>query len=382
MNILVVTPYTFYLDFTSSWVHHQAVEYAKQGHRVRVLVLTPIGKVNRLTEHRFDPPVRIIERDGVELCFLRQLSLSNFGKRYLNGPLANLAVCLHRHRVLGDFRPDVIHAHTIHFGGEIGAYIKKLCGAKLVITTHGGDTDEALDQYPARAKEICDGADALVAVSGSYRKKARRLGSTAPDFYIPNGFVAKNVTRQPRVPHRVTQIGTMIQRKHAEVTIQAVAALREKYPDITLTLAGYGPEQPRFEALCRELQMEDRVTFLGHLTNAEALAEMARAQVFSMPSVNEGFGIVYLEAMASGCVTIGTEGEGIDGIIVSGENGFLIPPLDAERLSEIMDRCFRDDALTRRVSDAARATANGLTWENNARQYLELFASLIKKTPS
>ena len=382
MNILVVTPYTFYLDFTSSWVHHQAMEYAKQGHRVRVLILTPIGKVNRLTGNRFEPPVTIMVRDGVELCFLRQLSLSNFGKRYLNGPLANLAVWLHQRRILKEYQPDIIHAHTIHFGGEIGVYVKKLCGAKLVITTHGGDTDEALDQYPARAKAICDDADALVAVSNSYRKKAERLNAKTPSYYIPNGFVTKNVTQKERIPHRVTQIGTLITRKHAEMTIEAVAMLREKYPDITLTIAGYGPEQSRFEALCRELQIEESVTFLGHLTNAEALAEMARAQVFSMPSVNEGFGIVYLEAMASGCVTIGTQSEGIDGIIISGENGFLIPPLDVNCLVGIMDRCFQNSELMRRISDAARATANELTWENNAKQYLELFASLIKKNPS
>ena len=86
--------------------------------------------------------------------------------------------------------------------------------------------------------------------------------------------------------------------------------------------------------------------------------------------------------MASGCVTVGTQGEGIDGIIISGKNGFLIPPLDVDALVQIIDRCFQDEELTRSISAAAQATAHELTWENNARQYLELFETLIKKAAS
>ena len=109
---------------------------------------------------------------------------------------------------------------------------------------------------------------------------------------------------------------------------------------------------------------------------------MAKAQFFCMPSVREGFGIVYLEAMASGCVTIGTEGEGIAALIVSGENGFLVPPDDVDAIVQIVDRCFRDESLMRRIADAGKATAMTMTWENNTKQYTKLFESLIKKDPS
>jgi glycosyltransferase involved in cell wall biosynthesis len=92
-----------------------------------------------------------------------------------------------------------------------------------------------------------------------------------------------------------------------------------------------------------------------------------------MPSIREGFGIVYAEAMACGCVAIGTEGEGIADLIVSGENGYLVPPDDPEAIVETITACLQQPESMRAVADAGRAAALQLTWEVNAAQYLQLF---------
>ena len=79
-----------------------------------------------------------------------------------------------------------------------------------------------------------------------------------------------------------------------------------------------------------------------------------------------------LEAMGEGCITIGTKGEGIDGIIRDGENGFLVERDDALAIAEIIETCVKDRGLCRRISEKACASAAGFSWEKNAGRNLEV----------
>ena len=95
-----------------------------------------------------------------------------------------------------------------------------------------------------------------------------------------------------------------------------------------------------------------------------------------MPSYPEGFGIVYLEAMASGCITIGTEGEGIANLIKNGENGFLVPPDDPDDIAAVMEWCLAHPEEATAIADRGRQDALSLTWDHNAEQYIKLFKEL------
>ena len=83
--------------------------------------------------------------------------------------------------------------------------------------------------------------------------------------------------------------------------------------------------------------------------------------------------------MASGCVAIGTEGEGISGVITSGENGFLVPRDNVDAIVEVVGSCFRDEALLKRVAEAGQIHVQSLTWPNNAARYVELFQTLTRQ---
>ena len=97
-----------------------------------------------------------------------------------------------------------------------------------------------------------------------------------------------------------------------------------------------------------------------------------------MPSVNEGFGIVYLEAMASGCITVGTEGEGIADLIVSGKNGFLVPPDSPDAIVSVIEWCLEHPEEADAIAEQGRKDALDLTWEHNAEQYIELFERMLE----
>lgn len=378
MNILVVSGYGLYLDSSKSFVHAQAKAYAELGHQVRSLILLPVGK--QQNGHRFFPHVQIICRDGVELCYLRFVSLSNFGVSWFNASSALAALRVCRSKVLEGFTPDVIHAHAFGHASEVGAYLKTKLGCPLVVTTHGGDTFDPLQcGKHAVLSQRANQADRVVAVSTLLKNLVSQCTATPPVSVILNGFRLENISDgTEKKPLSIVQAGYLIERKKADVTIRAFAELYRQHSEATLEIVGSGSELERFRDLCRELDVEQAVHFHGALSNADVLGQMARAQFFCMPSVNEGFGIVYLEAMASGCITIGTEGEGIADLIVNGVNGFLVPPDRPEAITDVVEWCIQHPEQAAAIAQQGRRDAMALTWQHNAQQYIKLFKEMTQ----
>lgn len=375
MNILVISHYGLYQDLHTSFVHAQAAAYAALGHNVRALILVPVGKGGRIgsalgLRHRLE------YHDNVELYELRYLSLSNYGDR--NGFNISSALCAVRtqyRRILDGFQPDVIHAHTLGFDSEIGAWFKKKLECPLVVTTHGSDTSIPLEQgRAAELKKFCDAADHVVAVSSALAKKLQTCGTHTPISTILNGFRVGNIpAKKEKTPFSLVQVCHLIPQKKVDVTIRAFAAIQKQHPNATLTIVGQGGQRQVLEQLCEELGISHAVRFLGEIPNSDVLQEMSKAQFFVMPSVREGFGIVYLEAMACGCVVIGTEGEGIADLVESGKNGFLVPPDNAEAIAQVIERCDAEPESTLQIALRGQQDALGLTWEKNGEGYIELF---------
>lgn len=381
MNILIVCHAGMYQDLSSSFIHAQAEAYAALGHRVRAIVTNPFGKTDR-SGQRFFPAVTVQNVSGVEIVDMRTISLSNFGEKGLNLFFAKLTAWLHFSKILSDFRPNVIHAHTLGTDSALGAWLKKKLHCPLIVTTHGSDTSVRVEQgRAAELKPLCDGADHIVAVSSALAGKLKTCGTKTPITVILNGFRVQALSTpssEDRAPCSIVQVGHLIKQKHFDVTLRAFARLKKEYPAAQFTVVGQGSEREALEALADELGVSKSVHFLGQLPNEAVLAEMSKAQFFCMPSVREGFGIVYLEAMASGCVAIGTEGEGIADLIESGKNGFLVPPEDSEAIWRVMQRCLQHPAEAEAIAARGRKDALSLTWEKNAATYERLFMTLLE----
>ena len=97
-------------------------------------------------------------------------------------------------------------------------------------------------------------------------------------------------------------------KRHADV-ISALAVLRVRHPALRYVIVGDGPERERLESLAGSLGVADRVEFRGQLPNDGATAEATAGSLFVMPSVDEAFGVAYIEAMAGGVPAIGCRGE-------------------------------------------------------------------------
>lgn len=379
MKILVVADYQGDGSPTAIFIHDQMKAYVQAGHEV--MAISPVG-LGKKDFHggRLFPIIRKENIDGIEHIYMRYLTLSRYGIRHFNhaSALAVLKACFKS--ILGEFLPDVIHAHTLGFDSEIGAYLKEKFGVPLVVTTHGSDTFVPFMAGQTRdLKTYADKADTVVCVSSLLRRRLEECGVSTPLRVILNGFNIRYLTEgAEKDPVHIMQAGSLIPRKKTDTTIRAVSMLKEQIGKVRFTSIGSGPELDNLQKLTAQLHITDDVVFAGQLPNQEVLQRMSEASYFVMPSVREGFGIVYLEAMAAGCVVIGTEGEGIADAVTHGENGFLVPADDPEAIAAVIRDCMDDPQRTAVIAENGRKTAMAMTWEHNAKQYDELFEELIK----
>ena len=138
-------------------------------------------------------------------------------------------------------------------------------------------------------------------------------------------------------------------RKRVGVLIAAMPRILRHRPDARLRIVGVGPEFGRLRAQVAALGLRESVELLGHIPFAQLCAEYRRAAIFCLPSVQEGFGIVLLEAMAAGLPIVACQAAAVPEVAPDGEVGRLVPPDDpaalAAALVELLERPERRKAL-------------------------------------
>jgi phosphatidylinositol alpha-1,6-mannosyltransferase len=133
--------------------------------------------------------------------------------------------------------------------------------------------------------------------------------------------------------------------KGCDTLIDALAQLRETFADLTLVAVGSGDDLPRLRKRAGELSVADHVHFFENLSQQELASCYAHADIFALPSFGEGFGLVFLEAMAFAKPVVGAAIGGPIDLIVNGMNGFLVHPHDFGELSEALHRLLSDANL-------------------------------------
>ena len=105
---------------------------------------------------------------------------------------------------------------------------------------------------------------------------------------------------------------------------------------------------------------------------------MAESDLFVLPSWGEGYGIVYIEAMAAGCIAVGARGEGIEDTITDGENGFLVPAGDIDETERVMRAVFAHPQDYSALRERGRQDARALTWARNARLTEDVYRQALR----
>jgi len=372
------SPYCFY-------VHEQAKALRARGHEVVVIScvgVMPMMKRLRPTLCETDartPREAVI--DGVPVYYPRALTLGNAGERLLGGRALAAAALPIAKRLHAEKPFDIVHAHMLPRDGHAGLIVARRLGVPMALTVHGTDVFHYF--IPGRAPwprnaRIAREADALMAVSSLLMARVAPYRGERLSRIVQNGVDLSLLPETTRnVPRRVISVGTLKARKCMDKTLEAFARVAADYPDATLTIVGVGEMEAQLRARIAELGLGARVTLTGGLPHAEVLRLMAESDLFVLPSWGEGYGIVYIEAMAAGCIAVGARGEGIGDTIADGENGFLVPAGDIDATERVMRDVFESPQAYSALRERGRRTARALTWEKNARLTEDVYRQAI-----
>jgi teichuronic acid biosynthesis glycosyltransferase TuaC len=352
------------------WAHRQALAARDAGADVRVLVLhRPVPSKAAL--RRRDPaellaplrqPLRT-ELDGIEIRYVPFLAPPRPRSYGTWGAWAAPPLRLALQRLRREFPYDLVHAHYAAPGGD--AVRRARPGTPYVVSVHGGDVlsvvQRADGEQPVRS--ALRGARLVLANSAAIEQRARALGARATRVVHLGTDLPAERASSDGAGALVTVAHLVERKRHADV-LRALWLLRDSHPALAWIVVGDGPQRPALERLAAELGLSRRLHFTGRLPHAEAVATARRGAVFVLPSVDEAFGVAYVEAMAAGVPAIGARGEpGPEEIAAAGGGIRLVAPGDPEALAGELRALLDDPAYRREVGRAARATVEAsFTW--------------------
>lgn len=377
------------------WAHRQALAARDAGADVRVLVLhrplPPLAAVKRgdlaAARAALRQP-RHAELDGIEITYVPYLSPPrpwSYGAwgAYAAPPLRRVLRRLHDR-----FPFDLIHAHYAVPAGD--AVRRALPDVPLVVSVHGGDV-LATAQRSAYARRTVARtfahAQLVLANSAGTERRCQALGAHATTVvHLGTDLPAAPATQPDHAarpagastPRTLVTVGHLVARKRHADAIEALALLAPAHPWLRYEIVGDGPERPHLEALAQARGLEDRVVFAGQLPPQQARAHAAAADLFVLPSVDEAFGVAYVEAMAAGVPAIGCAGEdGPAEIAAAGPGLVQVPPRDPRALANAIERLLDDDARAELGRQARTTVERAFTWEQCGRATVAAYARAL-----
>ncbi|WP_136601146.1 glycosyltransferase family 4 protein [Salinigranum halophilum] len=170
-------------------------------------------------------------------------------------------------------------------------------------------------------------------------------------------------------------VGRLASRKGVSQAIDCISLLPDEL-DVELLIAGTGRHKTRLEELAASYGVVDRIQFLGYVPDEELPILYSSADVFLFPSRYEGFGLVFLEAMACGTPVIGTPVGGIPDIVVNEQSGFVVGH-DPSEMAEKVEYLARNSEVLERMSDFACETAGSKDWSTVAERVEAVYHQLL-----
>jgi glycosyltransferase involved in cell wall biosynthesis len=369
------------------WAHRQALAARDAGADVRVLVLQrPLPPLAALRARDLAAvrgalvQPRRARLDGVELEYVPYLSPPRPWSYGAWGAWAAPSLRRALRRLRASFPFELVHAHYAVPAGD--AVRRAFPDVPLVVSIHGGDV-LATAQRSAHARRTVARtlahARLVLANSAGIEARCRALGAQATTVvHLGTDLPTEAPPRTDPRPTLVT-VGHLVARKRHADAIEALALLAARHPDLRYAIVGDGPERRALEALATERGVRARVELTGQLPPAAARARAAQADLFVLPSVDEAFGVAYVEAMVAGVPAIGCEGEdGPNEIAAQGPGLVQVPPHDPQALARAIDRLLSDDEARKTLGAQAKATvARAFTWDICGEQTIQAYEQVL-----
>jgi glycosyltransferase involved in cell wall biosynthesis len=180
-----------------------------------------------------------------------------------------------------------------------------------------------------------------------------------------------SAARRPADRPTALAVARMYPRKRLRDLIEAAALLRSRIPRVEVRIVGDGPEMPALRRERGRLGLEGTVTLLGNVSRGALAAEYVNAQCFCLPSVQEGFGIAFAEAMAAGLPVVACRAAAVPEVVSDRVTGLLVNPRRPAELAEAVETLLAHEGLRKDMGEAGRRRVEELDLEPVARRFLE-----------
>ena len=296
-------------------------------------------------------------------------------------------------------KADIVHAIKDFPHSQVALDAARFAGKPCIATAHGTYTIQPIlsKQHGARARRTYRGFASMISVS---RYTRGRLLELMPELgedrvkVIPNSVNAEHYVAERAVGDKpwhgqrfTLGIGEVKERKGHHLALAAWCRVAQEQPDLHHYLVGRQSGDDYEASLVRmalEAGVGERLHLLGNIDEDEKIDLLQRAEVFVHTPVTasdggfEGFGIVYLEASASGTPALGTLDCGAEDAIVDGVTGRLAAQ-NVDAIEVALRELLTDEALRARMGAAARAHAADASWDENAAKVLELYREALER---
>ncbi|HEX4136728.1 MAG TPA: glycosyltransferase family 1 protein [Bryobacteraceae bacterium] len=244
----------------------------------------------------------------------------------------------------------------------------------LFVLTGEYSTPEFRERFAAQAREAAAGADLVIAVSAFTASQVQEhLGVPGSRIrVIHHGVIHRPITDRPR-EKVVLCIGAIQRRKNQAVLIRAFRALPEDWMLVLAGSQGYEADEAVNEAANSEARERIRIT--GYLTDEQIGEWYARAGIFAFPSMDEGFGMPVLEAMAAGIPVVAGNRSALPE--VCGGAAVLIDPRNEDELASALVSLATDQARVTALVESGRKRAMEFRWEKAVNETLTVYRELL-----
>lgn len=352
--------------------------------RHEVTVLT--SRAGDLAAQSNDQGVQVIR---VPVFFRRQLAIANFPSM-----LAYLPTGFARGLSLRQPGFDVINTHFVVPTGPLGHALARWHRLPNVLSVHGGDLfDPSKSSSPHLHAPLRAAVRWLLAAADDVVGQSRDTVRHVNDLYGVHrqvGLIPLGIERPPArvvasratfgLPHDafvMVTIGRLVARKAATQLVDVLA--RSAIANAHLLVIGDGPDAAAIRQRAAELGVAARVHLPGQVTDADKYAALAVADAFVSTSQHEGFGLVFLEAMACGLPIVCYDRGGQTDFLASGETGFVVKLNDTAAFTEAVRAIHTDISLRLRLGQRNRQLVDNYFIDSCATRYEQVFAAAIDR---
>ena len=263
-------------------------------------------------------------------------------------------------RALREIKPDIVHTHLVH-ADLFGYFAAKAASVSVVISSrHLDDAFRYRSRWRRISRRMWRMIDGGIAISAAMKRFALEIEEAPADkvsvvlYGMRYDWLSDEDMRLARqslrdelgLPADSQILGMacrLVEQKGIPYALEALRRIRSDFPRAHLVIAGDGEKAAELRRLASLLGIADRVHWLGWRSDAADL--MAAFDVFLLPSLHEGFGLVLLEAMSRRVPIIASRVSAIPEVVIHGETGILVEPRDADALAKATTRLLRDRAL-------------------------------------